>query len=118
MRPSRRRIAAVAALAALGGGGLAIGQAGPRAVQLRSRKFVFNPAVIQMKVGETIALELIAEDVTMGVSFPDFGVRGDLVPGKPQTLTLTAGKAGTFDFNCDVFCGDDHEDMGGKLVVS
>jgi cytochrome c oxidase subunit 2 len=30
---------------------------------------------------------------------------------------LTPAKAGDFGFFCDVFCGDDHELMGGVLHV-
>ena len=33
------------------------------------------------------------------------------------TLRFTADKAGRFDFLCDVFCGDGHEDMSGTLIV-
>jgi cytochrome c oxidase subunit 2 len=49
---------------------------------------------------------------------PDFGVRADIVPGKVVQLRLVPQKTGTFDFLCDVFCGDFHEEMQGQIVVS
>jgi hypothetical protein len=27
-------------------------------------------------------------------------------------------RAGTFAFHCDVFCGDGHEEMSGRIVVT
>jgi cytochrome c oxidase subunit 2 len=27
-------------------------------------------------------------------------------------------KVGTFPFHCDIFCGEGHEDMTGKFVVT
>jgi cytochrome c oxidase subunit 2 len=32
-------------------------------------------------------------------------------------VRLTPGKAGTFVFLCDIFCGDGHEGMSGKIHV-
>jgi cytochrome c oxidase subunit 2 len=54
----------------------------------------------------------------MGFNAPDFHVRADIVPDKTTTLRITADKVGKFDFFCDVFCGDGHEDMAGVIVVT
>ena len=48
----------------------------------------------------------------------ELGVRSDIVPGKVSRLRLTPDKAGSYAFNCDVFCGSGHEDMGGTLIVT
>ena len=119
MRPARRLFARVALAAAGMGiaGGLLRAQA-PRVVQLRTRKFVFEPAEIVLRRREPVLFEFSAADVTMGWSCPDLGLRSDVVPGKTLTLAFTPDKAGTFDFVCDVFCGDDHEDMHGHLKVT
>jgi cytochrome c oxidase subunit 2 len=106
-----------AALLIAGTAGLAYGQ-GTRTIKVSAKKFVFTPSVIQVKRGETIVLELATEDVLMGFSLPGFNMRTDLIPGKVQTLKLTADKAGEYDFLCDVFCGSGHEDMSGKLIVT
>jgi cytochrome c oxidase subunit 2 len=41
----------------------------------------------------------------------------DLVPGRAVTLELPPLKPGRYAFLCDNFCGEDHEDMHGQLVV-
>jgi cytochrome c oxidase subunit II len=87
-------------------------------VKIVARKFEFVPAEIMLKQGEPVILELTTEDVTMGFSAPDFKVDLEIVPGKVAQARLVPDKAGTFDFICDVFCGDGHEDMGGKIHVA
>jgi len=44
-------------------------------------------------------------------------VRADIVPGKTIELKLKPQKAGQFDFFCDIFCVDLHEDMQGMITV-
>ena len=45
-------------------------------------------------------------------------MRTDDHAGQQTRLRLRARtRPGTFDFLCDVFCGDGHEDMGGKIHV-
>ena len=105
-----------ALLAAVAGIRVAQGQ-GP-VIKVTARKFSFTPAQIALKKGDPVTLELTTEDVFMGFSAPDFKVRSDIVPGKAMRLTFTPDKAGAFPFICDVFCGDGHETMSGKLVVT
>jgi hypothetical protein len=54
-----------------------------------------------------------------GVHFlPAFGVRGDVIPGETTRISFTPDKAGVFEYLCDVFCGEGHEDVTGKLIVT
>ncbi len=123
MRADRRRAMAgligLAGLAALAmGGATVLAQAKARVIKVSARRFTYTPNVIELKRGEPVTLELTTEDVFMGFNVPDFNVRSDIVPGKTTTLNLTPDKTGTFIFLCDVFCGDGHETMSGKFVVS
>jgi cytochrome c oxidase subunit 2 len=123
MRQDRRTaiasIAGIAGLAALAmGGAAALAQPKPRVIKISARRFTYSPSQIALKRGEAVTLELTTEDVFMGFNVPDFNVRSDIVPGKTSTLTFTPDKAGTFIFLCDVFCGDGHETMSGKMVVT
>ena len=52
------------------------------------------------------------------MNFPDFKIRADLMPGRVTRIELPALQAGTYEFLCDNFCGDGHEEMHGKLVVT
>ena len=119
MRIDRRRFIEVA-----GFGALAIATASlaapkpPRVVKIVAKRFVFTPAVVKLKKGEPVVFELTSQDVVMGMNIHDFNVRSDIIPGKTMKLAFTPDKAGTFTFVCDIFCGDGHEDMSGKLVVA
>ena len=123
MRQDRRTaIASLVGLAGLTalamGGASVLAQAKPRVIKVSARRFTYSPSVIELKRGEPVVLELTTEDVFMGFNLPDFNVRSAIVPGKTSTLAFTPGKSGTFIFLCDVFCGDGHETMSGKIVVS
>jgi cytochrome c oxidase subunit 2 len=110
-------LASAASLVVLGlAGGYAAAQA-PRVIAMKAKKFTFTPDKISLTKGEPVIFELTSEDVLMGFSLPDFNLRADMVPGKTVQLAFTPQKAGEFDFICDVFCGDLHEDMGGKITV-
>ena|SRR5438105_5931534 len=114
----RRRCIAAAGALALGGVAIVRAQPGERVIHVVARKFVFEPSEIKLKKGETVVLELTAPEVLMGFAARDFGLRADIVPGRPTRLRFTPDKVGTFGFACDVFCGSGHEDMNGTLVVS
>lgn len=99
-------------------GGLALAAGKPRVIKVIARKFEFVPGEIRVAKGQTVRLQLSAPEVPMGINLPDFGVRADVVPGKVSTLEFTPGKAGSFTFVCDVFCGSGHEEMSGTLIVA
>lgn len=120
---ARRRLLA-AGLAAVGaamnvtaGGGLLRAQTVAKVVHITARRFQFLPGEVTLKKGEPVVVELRTADVFMGFNAPDFGVRADIVPGQVSRVSFTPDKTGTFVFLCDVFCGDGHESMSGKLHV-
>jgi cytochrome c oxidase subunit 2 len=118
MRTGRRRFLTVGT-SLLGAAAVGVwAQGGERVIKVSARRFVFTPAEIALRAGEPVTIELVTEDLFMGFSAPDFKVRSDIVPGKTARLRFTPDKKGTFPFLCDVFCGDGHEAMSGKLVVS
>ena len=102
-------------VAAAGAGVLA--QGSERVVRVTARKFAFTPAEIALRKGEPVTLELSTDDVFMGFNAPDLKMRSDIVPGKVMRLRFTPDRAGTFPFLCDIFCGDGHETMSGKITV-
>ncbi len=88
-----------------------------RVIGIKAKKFSFTPDKITLTKGEPVVFELSTEDVLMGFSVHDLGVRADIVPGRTVQLRLTPQKAGEFEFACDIFCGDFHEDMQGTITV-
>jgi cytochrome c oxidase subunit 2 len=91
--------------------------AAPRVIPVVARKFVFLPNDITVKRGEAVVIELTAPEVVMGFSIPQLNLRTDIIPGQVARVPLTADNVGTYDFLCDIFCGDGHEGMSGKLHV-
>ncbi|WP_240655432.1 cupredoxin domain-containing protein [Paraburkholderia phosphatilytica] len=106
-----------AALLARAGIPLALAQAAPRVIKVHARRFTFTPDKIALAPNERVVFEVTSEDVVMGFSIPQLGVRADVPPGQPVHVEAQAGAAGNVQFLCDIFCGSGHETMNGVLVV-
>ena len=87
-------------------------------MRIHTKKFEFMPDEITLARGEPVILELIADDIAMGLRCKALDLRMDTAPGKPAQLRFTPQTAGRFHFFCDVFCGDGHEDMDGHITVT
>ena len=110
------RALAGGALAALGVA--AVAQKPPKVVRIKARKFSFTPNVLTLKKGQPVVLELTTADVFMGFNVPELNLRADIVPGQVARVPFTPERTGTFDFVCDIFCGEGHEKMSGKIRVT
>lgn len=117
-----RRLALRGALAGAGaallGAAWAEASGEPRVIPLVARRFVYEPSEIPLKVGERVVITIQSLDFVHGMNIPDLGKRLDLVPGRVTRLELQPQKAGVIEFVCDNFCGDGHEEMHGRFVVS
>ena len=84
-----------------------------------AKRFTFEPATIEVSVGDKVRLVVTSADGVHGVGIRKFKVN-TLVPrgGKPVTIDFTASEAGTFPIVCSEACGDGHADMRGSLVVA
>jgi cytochrome c oxidase subunit 2 len=121
MSPGRRRVlqgTLAAAGAALVRVGIAQVAAEPRVIPMTARRFVYEPNEIPLKVGERVVVTINSVDFVHGMNIPDLGKRLDLVPGRVTRLELAPQAPGVIDFVCDNFCGDGHEEMHGRFVVS
>src|SRR5215216_7819158 len=103
--------AAVAVVASLLAGAPTPAAPAPRVIAVSVKKFEFSVKEIAVKKGEQVVIEVTSEDRIHGFSLPAFGVRADVVPGTVTRIAFTADKAGLFEYLCDVFCGDGHEDV-------
>lgn len=126
MKPASRRSVLQAGLAAAGASMLARAgfaqnkQAGgaPRVIEMVARRFVYEPNEIPLKAGERVVIAIKSIDFVHGMNIPDLDRRLDLVPGRVTLLELQPKTAGEIEFVCDNFCGDGHEQMNGKFIVS
>jgi cytochrome c oxidase subunit 2 len=107
---------------ALATGAAAVRRAGaqeaqPQVVKLVAQRFHYTPAEFTVKAGQPVVLEFTALDFVHGFHMPDFKLRADLPPGRVTQVRLTADRPGTYEFLCDNFCGDKHEEMAGRMRV-
>lgn len=86
-------------------------------IKITAKKFEYSPNEIRIKKGVPVVLELTSLDRIHGFNCPDLGVRATVEPGKVSQVRIVAQKAGAFEFHCDIFCGEGHEDMTGKIIV-
>ena len=90
----------------------------PRTIEVVARRFTFEPATIEVTVGERVRLLVRSADGVHGVGIRKFKV-DTLVPrgGDPVAIDFIASEAGSFPIVCSEACGDGHEEMRGSLVV-
>src|SRR5436190_18681694 len=96
---------------------LAVGSAPEQVIPITARKFEFSPAVIELKVGVPVVLELRSTDRRHGFALPDLHLDEQIEPGEVKRVRIVPDKAGTFEFHCSVSCGTGHEEMSGQVVV-
>jgi cytochrome c oxidase subunit 2 len=95
----------------------ALAQPEPQVVKITAKRFVYTPSEFKVKAGQPVVLEFTSVDFVHGFSLPDLNVRADLPPGRVTRVSLPAAKPGVYDFLCDNFCGDGHEEMHGRMIV-
>ncbi len=83
-----------------------------------AKNWVFEPATITVKKGDTVKLNIKSVDVNHGLTIAAFNVSTKLNPGETETVEFVADKAGSFSFFCSVFCGSGHREMKGTLIVT
>jgi cytochrome c oxidase subunit 2 len=100
--------------------GLALAADGPQeqVVQLTAQRFHYTPSEVTLVAGRPVLLEIRALDFPHGFHVPDLKQRIDLVPGQVVKLKVQFDKPGRYTFLCDNFCGDHHEDMNGRFIVT
>ena len=81
-----------------------------------SRSFI-TANEIHIPLGRPVRIELSAEDVIHSFWVPNLGGKQDLIPGRENTLTLTAERAGVYRGQCAEFCGLQHAHMAFILMA-
>jgi mono/diheme cytochrome c family protein/plastocyanin len=74
---------------------------------------------INTKVGETLHLRLVSNDVVHSFALGQSEFEPvDVLLGKPTDLRLSFDQPGTYTFYCTRWCGEDHWRMRGTIVVA
>ena len=114
----QRALAAAAAPLLLPQAGSVRAQSGDaQVVKIIAQRFHYTPGEFRVKAGRPVVLEFTALDFVHGFNMPDLKVRADLLPGSVTRVALPQAAPGIYDFVCDNFCGDHHEEMHGRMIV-
>lgn len=86
-------------------------------VEMTAQRFEYRPNKIHLRAGQAAELHIRAMDALHGFYIPQLNIRADLIPGKTVTIVLPPLAKGVYPFACDVFCGTEHSQMQGSLLV-
>ena len=86
-------------------------------IKVTMKKYEFQPAVITVKSGDTVDLELSTLDVQHGFDIPQLGIHVPVPKGQTTIFSFKAPDKGEYPIKCGVICGPHHDDMQAKLVV-
>ena len=90
----------------------------PRVIEITARRFAFEPAEIVATVGERLQLVVRSADGVHGLEIKKLKIKKE-VPrgGESVIIDFVAHTEGTFPILCSEYCGKDHTDMKGMLIV-
>ena len=88
-----------------------------RVVTVTVTDWSFSPAIVTVKKGENVKLDLKGDDGIHSLLVADLGLNVRVEPGTNMLVTLPTDKAGTFEGRCGVPCGPGHRDMKFTIVV-
>ncbi|HEX6288783.1 MAG TPA: cytochrome c oxidase subunit II [Herpetosiphonaceae bacterium] len=72
---------------------------------------------LHIPVGRPIKLTMISQDVIHSFYIPAFRIKQDVLPGRYSTLWFQATKPGEYHLFCTEYCGTEHSEMIGRVVV-
>jgi len=89
-----------------------------REVALRVTDAGFEPARIDARLNDIVAVTLTSGDIPHGLSLDEYRVAKRVEPGKPLRFEFRADTTGTFRFYCSLTGSDGRpHDEHGELVV-
>lgn len=72
---------------------------------------------LHIPVNTPIRLKMASEDVLHSMYVPAFRQKQDVMPGRFTYLNIEATKPGVYHLFCNQYCGTQHSNMIGKVVV-
>jgi cytochrome c oxidase subunit II len=111
-------LAGALTLAAVSSPAIATQATEPRTIQVVTKRFAFEPAVIEVVEGEKVVLLVSSADGPHGFAIAKLRIDKE-VPRGPEVvkIELTPKEVGEFPILCSVLCGEGHLEMKGTLTV-
>src|SRR6202050_2410743 len=72
---------------------------------------------LHIPINQPIQVTLISQDVFHSFSIPAFRVKREAIPGRYTTVWFEATQVGTYHLFCTQYCGTDHSEMIGEVIV-
>jgi len=72
---------------------------------------------LHVPTGQPVQLTMISQDVFHSFSIPAFRVKREVIPGRYTTVWFEATTPGTYHLFCTQYCGTNHSQMIGDVVV-
>jgi cytochrome c oxidase subunit 2 len=72
---------------------------------------------LHVPVDRPVKLTMISQDVIHSFYVPAFRVKHDVLPGRYSEVWFEATKTGSYHLFCAEFCGTEHSQMRGRVVV-
>jgi cytochrome c oxidase subunit 2 len=72
---------------------------------------------LHIPMGKAVQVTLISQDVFHSFSIPAFRVKREAIPGRYTTVWFEATTPGTYHLFCTQYCGTNHSQMVGDIVV-
>jgi cytochrome c oxidase subunit 2 len=72
---------------------------------------------LHVPVGRPVKLIMTSQDVIHSLFMPVFRIKQDVLPGRYTMLWFTATKPGDYHLFCSQYCGTEHAQMIGHVVV-
>lgn len=79
--------------------------------EIQAFRFGYNPDRLVVKKGGKVKLSITNLDTLHGIRIPDLNLKGN------DSIEFTADTVGEFKWYCNNFCGEDHRQMQGTLIV-
>lgn len=106
----------------------------PQIIDMTAGNFEFVPAIVHVKLGKNIQLQVTSTDKTHGVRinpFPDGATKSTppgleflygedcwkIKKGETAKIVFFAYTAGTYSFTCCKECGSGHKRMKGQIIA-
>jgi cytochrome c oxidase subunit II len=72
---------------------------------------------LHIPINQPVQLTIISQDVFHSFSIPAFRVKREAIPGRYSTMWFEANQVGTYHLFCTQYCGTNHSQMIGEVVV-
>ncbi|HWD41366.1 MAG TPA: cytochrome c oxidase subunit II, partial [Fimbriimonas sp.] len=84
---------------------------------MEHRNGVRENNILHIPVDKPVKLTMISQDVIHAFYVPAFRVQWMVIPGRYTSIWFTPTQVGEYHLFCNMYCGTQHSEMGGKVVV-